>query len=946
MRRCALALVAALAMAARLSALDLYVAASGSDQNPGTSAAPLATLAKARDKIRDLRVGGGLPDQGVTVWIGAGTYDQTEALVFGRQDSGTADKPIIYSARDGEMVRLTGARRLAPDWFARVDRNSPDWTRMDPDGRKNVYGVDLRAHGITDFGILRPGGFHIHSVSGLELVIDGRPMILARWPHAGQALARTVSAPSNSRIVYSGDRPGRWAEAKDGWLHGLWNTAWADFHVQLASVDVATRTINFTEPPAQFGTGANHPYYAYNLLEELDRPGEYYLDRDNGMLYLWPPVDLAGSVIQVTMLEDNLLEVDRAEHLIFRGLTLEASRGPLLQIAEGNAVRVEGCLLRAGGEYAASVTGTDCGLDHCEIVDCGEDGVILGGGSRASLTPGRNFVSNCRIRRVARTNWTYHPAINFDGGCGNVASHNLIEDLPHAAILFSGNNHRIEYNEIRRVCRLTSDAGAVYSGRDWGYRGNVIRYNFIHDIHSNMEGQGTQGVYLDDCMSSAEVFGNVFYRIDGGAVFCGGGRDNVTRNNIMAYCRMAHYNGDFARAFITDKPGSSWNFLERLASDGIEYQKEPWSSAYPACAAIPNSWTEIQRGHWRNPEHCVFADNAGWSNAHWMHETNFSGTGVFSLYDSISDNNPDEKPLFDDRACWDRRQRPAELRASPRGFQAIPFASIGPLDESQASSVPSPQHLAVTSLSSTGVDLAWDDAGNLGWQRPAGFRVQEKTGSGPDWRTLSVQGGEVDVLEIQGLAPASSHAFRVQAFNSSGASESAPLHVTMPAPDPVPGAAERFEAENALEILRSVGKSGPVAATSAAMVSGKCVSLFDPGDAIRIAFSASSGGAYRIGVRVRSGAANLPIGTEYWPYGYTFRLDGAPLVLSGDLSSVSAESRSFGPTYWGTMYSSPLALSAGRHALEIVSSQRWAAVDYLELAPLDTRQSVPSARIP
>ena len=164
--------------------------------------------------------------------------------------------------------------------------------------------------------------------------------------------------------------------------------------------------------------------------------------------------------------------------------------------------------------------------------------------------------------------------------------------------------------------------------------------------------------------------------------------------------------------------------------------------------------------------------------------------------------------------------------------------------------------------------------------------MQEKSAPDADWRTVLEQGEDDDVLELRGLTPASSLAFRVQAFNSSGASESVPIAVTTPAADPAAGPAARFEAENPLEVLRSVGKSGPVAATSAAQVSGKCVTLFDPGDAIRIAFSAPSGGAYRIGVRVRSGAANLPIGTEYWPYGYVFRLDGKPLVLSGDLSTV------------------------------------------------------------
>ena len=27
-----------------------------------------------------------------------------------------------------------------------------------------------------------------------------------------------------------------------------------------------------------------------------------------------------------------------------------------------------------------------------------------------------------------------------------------------------------------------SDCGAIYSGRDWSWRGNVIRNNYIHDI--------------------------------------------------------------------------------------------------------------------------------------------------------------------------------------------------------------------------------------------------------------------------------------------------------------------------------------------------------------------------------------------------------------------------------------------------------------------------------
>ncbi len=50
----------------------LYVSPQGNDSNPGTREKPLSSLEGARDAIRDLRKEGGLPDGGITVWIGSG----------------------------------------------------------------------------------------------------------------------------------------------------------------------------------------------------------------------------------------------------------------------------------------------------------------------------------------------------------------------------------------------------------------------------------------------------------------------------------------------------------------------------------------------------------------------------------------------------------------------------------------------------------------------------------------------------------------------------------------------------------------------------------------------------------------------------------------------------------------------------------------------------------
>ena len=75
-----------------------------------------------------------------------------------------------------------------------------------------------------------------------------------------------------------------------------------------------------------------------------------------------------------------------------------------------------------------------------------------------------------------------------------------------------------------------------YAGRDYTYRGNRIRYNFIH--HTGGVGMGSMGVYMDDCVSGTEIFGNVFYKVQR-AAFLGGGCDHQVINNVFVDCNHA-----------------------------------------------------------------------------------------------------------------------------------------------------------------------------------------------------------------------------------------------------------------------------------------------------------------------------------------------------------------------------------------------------------------------
>jgi hypothetical protein len=916
-------------------AYEIYVSPSGSDSNPGTSGQPLATLIGARDTLRSRRSSGQLPNETITVYLRGGYYNQPATATFTSADSGRSSAPVVYTSAPGEQAYVTGAVTLDPSWFNQVNSSSPIWGRLDPAARGQVYAVDLRSHGIGNWGNLQPRGFSLRAPAPLELSCNGQAMTLARWPNVGAPLAYTASAQSSTLFTYSGDRPSRWTQASDIWMHGFWNQNYADYHVPVGWINPSGQSINLAQPPVQFGLASDRPYYAYNLLEELDTPGEYYLDRSSGILYFWPPSGLSGAVLEASMLESPVIACAGTSYLNFRGLIIEASRGPLVTLTDGDHNQIQHCLLRNGGEYGVFISGSNNGLDHCQVAFCGEEGVRIQGGDRSSLTSGNNYVSNSQIHAIGQVGWGYRPAVTFEEGCGNSATHNLIDDLPHAAILFAGNNHLIAFNEIQRVCQLTSDSGAIYADRNWSYRGNVIENNYLHDVASTLGSASANGVYLDDCMSGVTVHSNIFYQVSGTALFCGGGRDNLMTNNIVALSGTAHFDDDRGMVRITNNGGDSWNLLAGLQSNGIAYQQWPWSNQYPAAAALPNSWNQLQQGQWRDPQNSVFSSNAGWSNFAWAVAGNYAGTPVFGSYASMSNNNESISPLFGAGAALDRSQRAGSLTAPVSGFAPVAFSAIGP-DTSNLpaplSAPPAPQ-LKAQPASASQVSLDWSTLQGLGKSRPDGFAVQQSASSNGPWSTVQSFGSEVDYASIGGLSAGTAYSFRVVASNGLGSSSSNVVTVgTDPAP-PVAVSVSRIEAESPLNVVDDLRINGTVGVSKGQLDSGDgSVRMYDVGDEIQINFSVPSTGLYRLGLRTRSGGGTGPTG--FWPSGYLAQLDNVPLPVVGDSSTVSAYDPSFGGSFWGTMISAPLTLSAGNHSVRVTADMTWTLVDYLEVTTL------------
>jgi len=655
-----------------------YVATDGDDNNPGTLQAPFRTLERARDAIR---YSCSRPDGGVTVYIRAGKYFLENQFSLTGRDSGTAAKPVVLQAYNGESVRIIGGTELDPDYFTLVTPASPIWTRLSPAAQGNVMQCNLPAHGITDYGRLRIRGYYQWAPSHMELCFNGEIMQLARWPNVNDDpnFAAVVQRIAGDKFKYSGTRPSNWLNASDPWIFGYWYWDWVDWYTSIVNIDTANQTIRLgSYPPGDIST--NGVWYALNILEELDSPGEWYLERNDGMLYFWPPGDIGSAEILVSTLGDDnsLISIDGAEHILIKDITFELGRNGGISVTDSDNVVIDGCTFRnIGGRSAVTITGgSHCGVQDCRIHDV-DTGIRLTGGDRYTLTSAFHFARNNHIHHFSRWGRTYNPAV-WLMGVGNEVSHNLIHDAPHAAILYGANDQGanemlIQYNEIHHVCTYSGDTGAIYTRSGWTNRGSIVQHNFIHDV------PGSVSIYFDDGSAGHTVIGNILYNNHEG-VAINGGRDVITENNVVANSDNAINCNRSGPIQFDCTPGATGNWLEQ--AEEFNYRNPPWSTTYPELAAIDNTCAAFEAA--ANPEGCTFSRNVGYNNVQWMVDGGWGGYGAYDYFDSIEYNDPNVAPLFVDEPNMVMALRDDSPAYNIPGFQRIEWERMGRLDRRKA----------------------------------------------------------------------------------------------------------------------------------------------------------------------------------------------------------------------------------------------------------------------
>jgi hypothetical protein len=232
------------------------------------------------------------------------------AVTAGSRSLFESHSHIAFSSySDGTPAIVSGGISLPASAFSLVT-DAAILAQLPPNARGQVYQLDLNLNGIDGNAgpllcreyaggnaCILPG---VYAPAGLELFWDDgagdtAPLNLARFPNVDVSPLSWPTMVTASKMTFTTDaavtpKLPAWSqqlqyEGLDSAMIHLFNPdGWADMHFAIGSVNVSGKAITL-EPCLDPGATlqAKSWWYAYNLLAELDTPGEYKINRTSNM---------------------------------------------------------------------------------------------------------------------------------------------------------------------------------------------------------------------------------------------------------------------------------------------------------------------------------------------------------------------------------------------------------------------------------------------------------------------------------------------------------------------------------------------------------------------------------------------------------------------------------------------------------------------------------------
>ncbi|MDR2816955.1 MAG: right-handed parallel beta-helix repeat-containing protein [Proteiniphilum sp.] len=538
----------------------LYISSSGNDRNAGSYEQPLASLAGARDKIRDLRRRNMTDNDTVFVKIMPGNYQLTQALLLTEEDGGTEQSPVVYTSATGERPIFCGGLKTG-----KFEVVTPSlWKVYIPETESGFSFEQLYINGERRFRAQTPNRGQFFKVKKCEETI----LSPATGHWNTQWASQKLSLHDDEAYILNDI-----AENGTNGVLARFYHMWINTHTPVKHVnpkDTALYVMHAVPSGNRFNEAKRAHWVVENYRKALDEPGEWFLDREGYLWYIPLPGETPGNVSCVAPAIEQFLIVKGSKekpvrHIRFENIGFETAAYRLpangniycqgamneeaaIMLDDANNITFLNCDIAHTGAFGIWFRNrcSDSRMEHCHLYDLGAGGVKIG----ACNSPGQEVppVEDISQRICIHNNIIHHGgyilshacAVAIIHGSDNEISHNEITDFRYSGVSVGwvwgyqkghAKRNKIIFNHIHHLgWGEMSDMGGVYTLDESD--GSIIANNVIHHMYSF--NYGVWGLYTDEGSIDYRLENNLVYAIMDEGFTQHLGKDNIIRNNIFA----------------------------------------------------------------------------------------------------------------------------------------------------------------------------------------------------------------------------------------------------------------------------------------------------------------------------------------------------------------------------------------------------------------------------